>query len=213
MKIITKDSNVMVVGIAVKCLGRLALGLKKGFQPYANTVLPQLLEKFKEKKANVVGPLRDAVDAIYPITSLEAIQEDVIASLENKNPAVKAETASFLARCFTKCTPTILNKKLLKALTSALLKTLNESDPVVRDNSAEALGTAMKVVGERVMSPLMPDLDNLKLTKIKECCEKAVVIKAVAPPPPKAAAKVEKKEPSKPAPVSAAKTVPKKVSS
>jgi hypothetical protein len=59
-------------------------------------------------------------------TTIEAIQEDVLAALENKNPQVKAETASFLARCFTKCTPVMLNKKLLKAYTTALLKTLNE---------------------------------------------------------------------------------------
>ncbi|KAL0278569.1 UNVERIFIED_CONTAM: hypothetical protein PYX00_000354 [Menopon gallinae] len=183
LKVITKDSNVIVVGIAVKCIGRLALGLKKGFQPYAGTVLPNLLEKFKEKKANVVTPLREAVDAIYPITTLEAIQEDLLASLDNKNPAVKAETASFLARCFAKCTPAILNKKILKTFTTALLKTLNESDPTVRDNSAEALGTAMKVVGEKVITQFMPDLDNIKLNKIKEFCEKAVVVKAVAVKP------------------------------
>lgn len=63
-------------------------------------------------------------------TTVEAIQEDILAALENKNPQVKAETASFIARCFTKCTPVMLNKKLLKAYTTALLKTLNESGSV-----------------------------------------------------------------------------------
>lgn len=60
-------------------------------------------------------------------TTLEAIQEDVLVALENKNPSVKAETASFLARCFTKCVPVSLNKKLLKAFCAALLKSLSES--------------------------------------------------------------------------------------
>lgn len=59
--------------------------------------------------------------------TLENAQEDIIANMESKNPAVKAETVAFLARCFTKCTPLILNKKVLKAFTTALLKTLNES--------------------------------------------------------------------------------------
>lgn len=63
----------------------------------------------------------------YVQTTLEAVQEDIIASMENKNPAVKAETVAFLSRCFTKCNALILNKKLLKAFTTALLKTLNES--------------------------------------------------------------------------------------
>lgn len=52
--------------------------------------------------------------------------EDVLEALNNKNPSVKLETASFLARSFTKTVPTALNKKLLKALSGALIKNLNE---------------------------------------------------------------------------------------
>jgi len=43
----------------------LANGLKKQFETYASNCIPALLEKFKEKKQNIVLPLRDAVDAIY----------------------------------------------------------------------------------------------------------------------------------------------------
>ncbi|XP_026677349.1 protein mini spindles, partial [Diaphorina citri] len=148
-KLITKDSNVVVVGIACKCLALLVSGLKKKFHPYAGATLPVCLEKFKEKKQNVVTPLRDAVDAIYVSTTLEAILEDVIAALDNKNPQVKAETVAFLGRCFTKCTPVILNKKLLKTYVTALLKTLNEP------------GWLMKHV--------------LSHSQIKEYCDKAVL--------------------------------------
>nr|CAD7571841.1 unnamed protein product [Timema californicum] len=175
-KIISKDSNVMVVATAGKCLTGLANGLKKRFQPYAGACIPSILEKFREKKQNVLLALREAIDAIFQSTTIEAVQEDILAALENKNPSVKAETASFLARCFTRCTPAMLNKKVLKAYTIALLKTLNEPDPTVRDSAADALGTAMKVVGEKAIMPFMTDLDNSKLTKIKECCEKAVML-------------------------------------
>nr|CAD7598277.1 unnamed protein product [Timema genevievae] len=72
---------------------------------------------------------------------------------------------------------TMLNTEVLKAL----LKTLNEPDPTVRDNAAEALGTAMKAVGEKAIMPFMTDLDNSKLTKIKECCEKAVMLPVKRP--------------------------------
>lgn len=176
-KIISKDTNVMVVAAAGKCLARLANGLKKRFQPYAGFCIPCILEKFREKKQNVVTALREAIDAVFLSTTIEAIQEDVLTALENKNPQVKAETAYFLARCFTKCTPMMLNKKLLKAYTTALLKTLNEPDPTVRDSSAEALGTAMKVVGEKQIMVFLTDVDNLKMTKVKECCDKAVIAK------------------------------------
>ncbi|KAJ8683238.1 hypothetical protein QAD02_019030 [Eretmocerus hayati] len=181
-KVISKDSNVVVVALAGKCLTGLANGLKKKFQSYATACLPAILEKFKEKKQNVVLVLRECADAIFNSVNIEQILEESIAGLENKNPSVKAETASFLARCFSRTPPPSLNKKLLKAYTGSLLKTLNEPDPLVRDNSAEALGTALKLVGEKAMSPFLADLDNLKMSKIKENAEKAVIhVKVSAP--------------------------------
>jgi cytoskeleton-associated protein 5 len=41
------------------------------------------------------------------------------------------------------------------------------TDPQVRDNSAEAIGTAWKVVGEKVISPFLTEVDNLKLGKVR----------------------------------------------
>ncbi|GAB0097358.1 protein mini spindles [Sergentomyia squamirostris] len=181
-KVLTKDTNVVLVAMSGKCLAGLAKGLGKKFSPYAVVCISAILEKFKEKKTNVVSALKDAIDAIYPSTNLEAIQEDILEALNNKNPNVKLETASFLARAFTKTPPAVLNKKLLKAYITALLKTLNESDPVVRDCSAEALGTAMKLVGEKNISPFLTDVDALKLNKIKECCDKAVIVIKISSP-------------------------------
>ncbi|XP_036150006.1 protein mini spindles [Monomorium pharaonis] len=175
-KVISKDTNVLVVTLAGKCLAGLAAGLKKRFHPYAAACLPVILEKFREKKQTVVQALREAADAIYESVSIDLILEDTLAALENKNPAVKAETALYLARCFARTPPANLNKKMLKSYTSTLLKTLNEPDPTVRDNSAEALGTAMKLIGEKAMTPFLTDIDNLKMTKIKECADKAVIL-------------------------------------
>ncbi|CAK9821655.1 Protein mini spindles [Anthophora retusa] len=197
-KVISKDTNVLVVALAGKCLAGLAAGLKRRFQPYATACLSSLLEKFREKKQNVVQAIREAADAIFLSVSIDLILEDTLAALENKNPAVKAETAAYLARCFSRTPPPSLNKKLLKAFTGALLKTLNEPDPTVRDNSAEAIGTAMKLIGEKSMMPFLTDIDNLKMTKIKECAEKAVihvkvpsVPKVVADRPNTAPSKIE----------------------
>lgn len=69
IQVITKDSNVVLVGIGAKCMAFLGKGLKKRFQPYALHCLPSLLEKFKEKKQTVVVPLRDSVDSIYDSVS------------------------------------------------------------------------------------------------------------------------------------------------
>jgi cytoskeleton-associated protein 5 len=198
-KVITKDTNVVLVALAGKCLAQLAKGLGKKFTPYAVVCIGGIIEKFKEKKANVVQALREAIDAIYPSTNLEALQEDIFSALANKNPAVKMETAMFLARALTKTLPTILNKKLLKAYVTALLKTLNEPDPAVRDAAADALGTAMKLVGEKNISPFLTEVDALKMEKIKEYHEKAVItVKIVG----------AKKEPARPQ-TAPAKAAPK----
>ncbi|XP_045478875.1 protein mini spindles isoform X2 [Harmonia axyridis] len=213
-KIIQKDSNVICVALAAKCYASLASSLKKRFQTYAGAVIPALLEKFKEKKQNVLIANREAIDAIYLTTSLEAILEDTLEALNNKNPSVKSETALFLARSLTKTQPQALNKKLLKAITSALEKNVNQSDPTVRDSSYEALGTLMKLVGEKAIGPFLGELekDNLKMTKIKEFCEKVVIsVKVSAPKKEKAPVTIKtketKSEQSKPA--TSSKTVKK----
>lgn len=55
----------MVVALAGRCIALLASGLKKRFQTYSGACVPALLEKFKEKKQNVVTAIRDAIDAVY----------------------------------------------------------------------------------------------------------------------------------------------------
>ncbi|XP_054741345.1 protein mini spindles isoform X1 [Anastrepha obliqua] len=181
-KVITKDTNVVLVAMAGKCLAMLANGLGKRFGTYAMACVPSLLEKFKEKKANVVAALRESMDAIYPSTSLEAMQESIVESLGNKNPNVKSETAFFLARAFARTQPTAINKKLLKLLVTTLIKTLNEPDPTVRDASAEALGTLLKLMGDKSVGPFLIEVDALKMAKIKECQEKAEIkVKVIGP--------------------------------
>lgn len=46
---------------------------------------------------------------------------------------------------------------------------MNDSAPEVRDAAFEALGTAMKVVGEKAVNPFLTDLDKLKLDKVQIC--------------------------------------------
>lgn len=175
-KVVSKDTNVVLVAMAGKCMASLARGLAKKFAPYAQVCVSAILEKFKEKKAAVVAALRDAIDSIYPSTSLENMQEDLFEAMSSKNPSVKSETNLFLARALTKTLPAVLNKKFLKALTGALIKNLNESDPSVRDASAEALGTLHKLLGEKMLSTYLVDVDALKMAKIKEFSENAVIV-------------------------------------
>jgi cytoskeleton-associated protein 5 len=69
-KVIEKDSNVVVVALAGRCLAGLATGLKKKFHPYSAACVSSLLEKFKERKQNVVTAIKEAIDAIYLTVSV-----------------------------------------------------------------------------------------------------------------------------------------------
>ncbi|XP_016534860.1 cytoskeleton-associated protein 5 isoform X6 [Poecilia formosa] len=171
-KVVGKDANVMLVSMAAKCLAGLASGLRKKFGTYAGQVVPTILEKFKEKKLQVVQSLQEAIDAIFLTTTLQNLSEDILGVMDNKNPSIKQQASLFLARSFRHCTQATLPKSVLKPFCAALIKQVNDSAPEVRDAAFEALGTAMKVVGEKAVNPFLADLDKLKLDKIKECADK-----------------------------------------
>ncbi|KAK8765071.1 hypothetical protein V5799_032321 [Amblyomma americanum] len=106
-RIVAKGSNVIVMALAAKCLADLTAGLRQKF-PYS--CITTYLERFREKKQNVVTALREALDNAFQATNLEAILKYVTAALDNKNPQIKGETTLFLARVFSKLTPAMLNK-------------------------------------------------------------------------------------------------------
>ncbi|KAG7269929.1 hypothetical protein CRUP_017674 [Coryphaenoides rupestris] len=171
-KVVGKDANVMLVTLAAKCLAGLATGLRKKFGTYATLVVSTILEKFKEKKPQVVQALQEAIDAIFLTTTLQNLSEEILGVMDNKNPSIKQQASLFLARSFRHCTQATLSKNVLKPLCAALIKQVNDSALEVRDAAFEALGTAMKVIGEKAVNPFLSDLDKLKLDKIKECADK-----------------------------------------
>ncbi|CAB4012818.1 cytoskeleton-associated 5-like, partial [Paramuricea clavata] len=177
-KAITKDSNVIVVALAGKCVTGLATGLRTKFAPYATSIVSAILEKFKEKKQNVVTSLREAIDAVYQTTNIAAIQEDVIASISSKNPSVREETIQFLTRVCCKSKPADLPRQVLKPICASLSKCMDDTSAPVRDAAAEALGTLLKLLGERAMGPFVDQLDKIKMDKVKEFAEKAEITAA-----------------------------------
>ncbi|XP_063678365.1 cytoskeleton-associated protein 5-like isoform X4 [Bolinopsis microptera] len=212
-KIISKDANIVVVQLAVKSLGGIAKGLRKGYSSNAKETVIACLSKYKEKKANVVAVLSDCIDASVDTVPLSAVVEHVVASLADKNPAVRQETANFCVRLFQRSKANNLPKSVMKALCPALKALLDDTVGSVRDAGAGVLGTATKVVGEKFMSEYINDLDNIKKQKVTDVMEKAEVKypygsagpakkaapAAKAPAKEKAASKSEapKKEPAK----------------
>ena len=207
-KFISKDSNVMLVTLAAQCLAGIAKGLRSSFKNGANICLLPVLEKCKEKKPTVLAALVEALDALYPPLGIEGIQEDCLASLKHKTPHVVAETAKYLARCFARCPPELItNKKMVKGYVSALLDCISHADANVRESASEALGVLMKILGEPVMTKMMPDLEAIKMTKVKEYSEKTVLTGKM----PKISNPEKPKPANKPKTSTAGSTAPKKV--
>ncbi|PHH90854.1 hypothetical protein CDD83_2453 [Cordyceps sp. RAO-2017] len=182
-----KDANVAVVTQAAQCIELLAKGLRQAFAKYRAVVMQPIMDRLKEKKASVADALGAALDAVFTSTNLSECLEDILAYLSNKNPQVKEGTMKFLIRCL-RTTRDVPSKPEIASICEAGKKLLSESSPALRDGGAEILGTVMKIIGERAMTPHLEGLDDIRKTKVKEYFETAEV-KAKEKPKPAPAAR------------------------
>ncbi|KAG6005239.1 hypothetical protein E4U21_000318 [Claviceps maximensis] len=180
-----KDANVAVVTQAAVCIQELALGLRQHYGKYRGTVMQPIMDRLKEKKVMVSDALGLALDAVFASTCLSDCLEDIIAYLSNKNPQVKEGTMKFLIRCL-RTTKSVPAKPEIATICEAGKKLLSESSPALRDGGAEILGTIMKIIGERAMTPNLEGLDDIRKTKVKEFFETAEVKAKEKPKPPPA---------------------------
>jgi cytoskeleton-associated protein 5 len=190
-----KDANVAVVTQAAQCIETLAKGLRQGFAKYRTTVMQPIMDRLKEKKTTVADALGGALDGVFLATSLGDCLEDITAYLSNKNPQVKEGTMKFLIRCL-RTTREVPSKPAIASICESGKKLLSESSPALRDGGAEILGTVMKIIGERAMTPHLDGLDDIRKTKVKEYFETAEVKAKDKPKPapaPKAAPPAAKK--------------------
>ena len=105
---------------------------------------------------------------------------------KHKNPQVKAESLRFLIRCL-RTTPTPPTKPEIQIVGEATTKLLGDTAEPVRAAAQEALGTLMKIIGERAMIQFLDPVDDIRKAKIREFFEKAEVkAKQRTAPPPKA---------------------------
>ncbi|KAF9973158.1 Microtubule-associated protein, microtubule dynamics during spindle orientation [Actinomortierella ambigua] len=197
------DTNINIVIVAANCLEGLALGMRDDFNRYKSSVVGSIMDRLKERKVNVIEALSGALNAIYSTIPFGELLEDTTANLAHKNPQIRAEVVKLQVYRLKhiKIAPT---KVEVKNCCEKLMKTFDDGDANVREATAEALGTLMKCCSEKVVSVFLEKLDSVKMTKVKEYCEKAEVKAKPAPvaPPPKPA-------PAK-APAAAARPVAKK---
>ncbi|EGX95519.1 spindle pole body component, putative [Cordyceps militaris CM01] len=181
-----KDANVAVVTQAALCIELLAKGLRRSYAKYRAVVMQPIMERLKEKKQTVSDALAAALDAVFASSSFSDCMEDIMTALGNKNPQVKEGTMKFLIRCL-RTTRDVPTKPEITAICESGKKLLAESTPFLRDGGAEILGTVMKIIGERAMTPLIEGLDDIRKTKVKEFFASAEVKAKEKPKPPPAA--------------------------
>uniref|UniRef100_A0A914PB53 TOG domain-containing protein n=1 Tax=Panagrolaimus davidi TaxID=227884 RepID=A0A914PB53_9BILA len=161
-KILSKDASINVCSVAAKCITQLAKGLRTKFGLYAATFVPVIFEKFKEKKALLRDPLIEAIDAIYPTTSIDAICDPIVAALGKPNPNIKIQTNQFLYRVFKTFNAQTAPKTVVKTLTPLIAKCTGVSDAEVREASFAALGAIMKAIGKSNAMKMLGDVANDK---------------------------------------------------
>lgn len=181
VKVVGKDTNVLNVAYAAKCLGALANGLRNGFGQHASTVLTTLLTKFKEKKANVVEALSNAADKVVVCGSFEKLMEVFVVALKDKNPSVKEQSARVLGRAIGAGACPI-PKTVAKVICPPLVGLLSDQVPAVRDAAAEALAAILSVTSERLVAPYLNKADSNRAAKVRELAASCDAnTKAVAP--------------------------------
>ncbi|WBW74550.1 TOG/XMAP215 microtubule plus end tracking polymerase Alp14 [Schizosaccharomyces osmophilus] len=214
-KSIVKDANVMVVMNAANCITVLAKGLRSNYSKYAITSVQALLERSKEKKQNVVETLSSAMDAACDTIPFNDVSEPICAFSNNKNPQIKIACFTLLTRCFRKV-PQYPSKSSVELCAKSCVPGVSDTFEPVRSSAAEALGTLMKLVGERQLAIHMESLDEIRKSKIMSFFESAIV-KAKAPsktkPAPTAPIKKSDTKPGSPPKLETAKNPPLSTSS
>ncbi|KAJ6596858.1 microtubule associated protein [Mycena vulgaris] len=199
---IQSDANINCVMTAAACMEALAKAMLGSFARYREAVVAPMLERLKERKANVTDSIGDALDAVFSSTTLADIIPDLGTALGSKNPQVKEGTLKFLGRSLSAASSPIQQAQI-KPLAETLAVLLEDGFEGARTEAATCLGTLMKMVGERPLNPVMDGLPDMRKAKVKEAFERATVkcksgaaAPPKAPPPPAAAPPPKKKAPA-----------------
>ena len=67
---IAKDANINCVMLAANAIEGLAKGMMTSFSKYREIVIPLMLERLKERKANVTDAIGAALDAVFNTVSI-----------------------------------------------------------------------------------------------------------------------------------------------
>ena len=168
-QVITKDSNVACVAEAARAAAALARGARKEWTRDARMLLPDMLDKLKDKTATVIEVLQGALSEFRKYCfELVDVVDDVSVALTHKVPKVQIETLKWLARSFEDMKCAEVNP-LHKSFGPMIVKCTSASNGDARNSAMEAIASLAKVSGGiKPINFLLMDLDAVKRSKIEE---------------------------------------------
>lgn len=195
------DSNAAVSNIAVKICANLGKGLRKDFENCTRELLPALIQKFKEKKTQLIEDIKLVLDLFLDCTNLEHIQEEIISGLGDKAPTIKINLCLFLEKAIQVTYIDVL-QRISGAFLTVMMKMSEDSQGDTRDAALKVLGILKGRLGESAMAKYLNDLNPQKLEKLNQSAlnvkpskyDRPLVPekKAVVAAPPKKAAPAKK---------------------
>lgn len=172
-KIVEKDLNVMCVARSVDCIAKLAEGLRGHFSKECRSVLPALLDKAKDKNKAIQAAIGKALDMIWTsgCILLGDYIEDIVSHLNHKVPSARLIAMTWLDHCMR--TPQKrgfgLKKDHIRPLALQLLKSFDDVDSQIRNVVASVFALLIHICGERLVSPYLDTLDNIRQKKVQDC--------------------------------------------
>ncbi|KAF1744079.1 hypothetical protein MXB_2712, partial [Myxobolus squamalis] len=166
-RIITSDTNINVVVSAVKCIHFLSKGVGKPFSHHASSLLPLIIEKFKEKRGSIVEACRTCVDSLFYCLNIDSVLTIVFPYFKNKSPYVKEESLRYVGRIILKNSK-LLTKPVYKIIVTEHSKILEDSVQSVREIAFDNLAQLMQIIGENNILMYLEGLDDIKKAKLNE---------------------------------------------
>ncbi|CAD5225854.1 unnamed protein product [Bursaphelenchus xylophilus] len=169
-RIIEKDSNVIVVSLAVKSVQGVVKGLRHLFEPVLPSVFLALITKSKEKKEVFADALNKCLDEIANYIHLHHFSEHLLTALSNQNPHTRRQFLLFIGRIFNKLNQKTAPRDQIKILAPRLSELTSDATPDVRDGAYTAIGAIARCIGDQGAEILFKDLmaDSIKKPKIEE---------------------------------------------
>ncbi|RCH84599.1 stu2 protein, partial [Rhizopus stolonifer] len=159
---------------AANCIDAIAQGLRTDFAKYQSTIVPIMIEKLKERKPAILLHLVNGLNSVFSSLSINEWLKELAQGSKHANPQVRSECLKLVSRQLREIR-VIPGKPEIKTMGNMFKRALDDADANVREAAAEGLGTMLRLLDEKAMRVFTESLEDIKMTKIKEYCNKATV--------------------------------------